>query len=256
MPHLTSASWTIWLIVILLQPALVILLIASGLWRKWTALFFFLLSKSITSFLLLGITLYIGDLDRQAALYFFTYWAGMAVASVMEIWMIVEIACALGGISPRTRKWIHIGVPVLAVINLAVCLTLSIQAPMAPFGRAVVTIFDLQKVISLGWLVTFLAVASASEIMGIEWSHGVRGIAIGYAIEAAGTTVVTWLIALFPAATELSEAKGIVYISALCVWAASIRKRKEEVEPIQSLQSLQSYSTTFIQTVERIRRSK
>lgn len=219
MPHLTPAAWNIWLILILLQSTLAAAMGLSGTWRRWSSVFTFLVLISIRDLFLLGDVLF----WHKPALYFYSFWWASLLIEIIEVWMIIQIGRELAGVSRMLCRAIALSIPVIASTSLVLCLIFAFQLTMPNYGRIVYITTHLDEAISFAWLGTFLVMAIASGIIGIEWSNGVRGIAIGFAIEVTAASATSFLRAHNFDLLYLSNLKGILYIFSLCVWGASLR---------------------------------
>src|ERR1700743_2523121 len=114
MPQMSTFSWIVWIAHIVVQSALVGAMLKTGTWRRWSALFSYLAFQSIHALSLFGIVVGIKDLDLQACVYFYVYWIGTFAAQIIEVWIIIQIALDLAGISNNVRRWLCDGVIILA----------------------------------------------------------------------------------------------------------------------------------------------
>jgi hypothetical protein len=218
MPQLNSFSWVLWIVVIVSQPVVVFLMVKSGAWRRWTSMFAFVCLLSLQSFALLYVSVALPDTDFRALLYFWIYWSLALVCEAIQIWMIVQIACDLIGISKRAKLWIRHGVPALAMANLIWAAILAVQSEHQFYSRVVYVVSWLDRSITLSWLTTFLIIALGSNFLGIEWTAEARGVGLGFALDSLSSTVASWLGYGSINFTFLSNLKAVIYLLALWLW--------------------------------------
>lgn len=252
MPLMSSLSWYIWVAVIAAQTILFAVMAASGKWRTWPSIFAFLGAQASLSAALLSIVLFSGPTSRPA-LYFYTYWSGAIVTQAIEIAVIVQISNALVGVSSRMRRRIAIGVPALAAFNLGWSLVLSLEAK-APLCSAIVRAVSLlNETVALSWTATFLLIAMAVDLMGIQWPLQAERIAVGLVVELAGTTACTWLSGPHLKSSTLSEIKGVIYLGVLLIWALSLWGKNDDTLPGIDAVTLGSYIQTYLAALRRIK---
>lgn len=256
MPHLTPLSWAAWVVAIAFQPALVVLMYARRVWRRWLSLFTFLIVKSVGSFALLAIYLGIHDPFRQAAVYFYTYWLFAFASALVQIWMIIQIGCEMAGVSRRVRYWIAQGICCCAAIDLGITLVVAFQMTNPLWGRIAHIVLSLNKAVNLAWLVTFMTAVLAYEFLGIRGFDSVRGISIGFAIEAVGATAASWLFGAVRNVSAVSDAQEIIYIVALVVWTVAITPPIQEIASPDDSGRFQLLLRSYVDAIQRITRSR
>lgn len=225
--NLSPCAWAIWMTTIAFQPLLAFLLARKGLWRKWASLFLFLCVKSAGSFALVAIWFGVGDPDLRAALYFYTYWGFAFLAGIVQVWMVIQIGCAMAGVSLRVRCWIASGIWTCAFGELAVFAHITHAARLPAWGRISQIVLDLDKSIDLAWLSTFMLAVLACETLGIRGFNPVRGISIGYAIMALGATCSSWMLGFIRDVALISNVNGFMFLLALSTWAYTLQQSQE-----------------------------
>lgn len=263
MPHLTFLSWCAWLPAVAVQPALAVVMVRSGAWRRWPSLFSFLSLRSVQSISLLAITLMVPRSNFQGALYFYTYWFLSLIGVFLEAWMLVQIGCAMAGITARIRRQITQAILAAALINLTVSALLALHAHLPGYGNpsfpwwSILSrcVLDLNRSVNLAWLITFLGCAASWEFAGIKGEEPTRSISVGYAVSAIGSTAASWLLGVVRNASAVSNAQDLVYLLALALWARAFLKTKDEKPPLgpEELGSLQDSLKTYVGAFQRMK---
>jgi len=254
MPRMNLASWIIWVAIIVAQPAVTALVMRHGPWRPRTSLLSFLAFRSLLSFCLLAIKLSWLDPDPKGAAYFYTFWAGAIVSSLLGIWVIAEISCELFGISPTVRAWTRALAFLLALTGFGL-LIVTLNPPDIPFGEQV-TCFSIHisRAAHTASLGTFLLMALLSDILGLRYRRHLLGISIGFAVESCAETSLTWLLGIFPA-PMLSDARGALYLLALLIWIGTMLTKETVIDPSRlDIERLRFITTTFLNVTQRIRK--
>jgi hypothetical protein len=220
MPHLTLFSWAVWIAIIVLQPAALFRLVRSGLWKRWLSLTCFLSLKSVGSLVLLSVYL----LARQPdAPYFYVYWSFAFLAAIAEIWMIIQVGCAMAGLSRSMRIWIAHATLAIAAATLTVFIPAALHSHRPVWGILSHSVLGLNEAVNLAWLVTFGIVLCLYELFDIESFGAVRGIASGFALMALGDSLCGWLFEFTGNVNAISNLQNLVYCAALLVWVVAIR---------------------------------
>jgi hypothetical protein len=192
----------------------------------------FLSLKSAVDLLLLGVYFanFLGD--QRVATYFYTYWCGNGLAALAELWMIIQVACALVSASPKAVKWVWRLAPFAAAVCFFGASRLPIWPNYGPQLRIVSMVVGLDRLVAMAWLATFLCIAAFSDLMGFRWRRHPLGIAIGFAIVSTTEIGVSWFLGTltFTNARLLSDISGAAYLLALVVWTVSISKNEQVYE--------------------------
>ncbi len=229
MPRLNFLSWAVWIAIIALQPAVLLLLVRSRLWRRWLSLTAFLTLKSVGSLTLLGIYLLARHPDAP---YFYVYWSFALLAASAEIWMIIQVGCAMAGLSESMRIWITHATLAIAAATLTVFIPAALYSHAPEWGILSHAVLGLNEAVNLAWLVTFGVVLLLYELFDIESFGAVRGIASGFALMALGASICGWLFEFTGRATAISNLQELVYCAALLVWGVAVRRPgRREFQP-------------------------
>ena len=224
MPHLSPATWCLWMTSAFLQCALIALMVHRGAWRKWPSLFAFLITLSLRDGILLADLL----VWKSCFLYFWGFMWTSLVAAAIEVWMICQICVALAGVTPWIRRAMWQLFPLMSAAVLVVTLSLTFVTPTTNSDRMLHIANSLDQSVSFAWLFSFFVCALAAETLGIEWSPGVKGVALGFLIEIGAGTADSWLTALHLSASLLNYGKLTLYIGSLLIWAQALGPKKVE----------------------------
>jgi hypothetical protein len=231
MPHLNYLSWAVWIAIIALQPAVLFRMVRSGLWKRWLSLTVFLSLKSIGSLLLLAIYTLASHPD---ALYFYVYWSFAFLSAIAEIWMIIQVGCAMAGLSRSMRVWIAHATLAIAAATLTVFIPAALHSHKPVWGLLSHSVLGLNEAVNLAWLVTFGIVLFLYELFDIESFGAVRGIASGFALMALGASLCGWLFEFTGKgrATAVSNVQELLYFVSLLVWVVAVRRTgRREFQP-------------------------
>ncbi|MGA7523338.1 MAG: hypothetical protein WBW84_12850 [Acidobacteriaceae bacterium] len=229
MPHLTLFAWAVWIAIIVLQPAVLLRVVHSGLWKRWLSLTVFLSLKSIGSLVLLGIYILLRQPDGP---YFYVYWSFAFLAAIAEIWMIIQVGCAMTGLSRSMRTWIAHATLAIAAATLTVFIPAALHSHAPVWGVLSHAVLGLNEGVNLAWLVTFGIVLCLYELFDIESFGAVRGIAAGFALMALGASLCGWLFEFTGRVAPISSLQNLMYLASLLVWAAAVRRPgRREFQP-------------------------
>jgi hypothetical protein len=229
MPRLTLFSWVVWIAIIALQPAALLLLVRSGLWRRWLSLAAFLSVKSIGSLVLVAIYTLARWPDGP---YFYVYWSFAFLAAIVEIWMIIQVGCAMAGLSLSMRTWIAHATLAIAAATLTVFIPAALHSHAPVWGLLSHSVLGLNEAVNLAWLVTFGIVLCLYELFDIESFGAVRGIASGFALMALGDSLCGWLFEFTRRPYAISDLQNLMYLTSLLVWIAAVRRPgRREFQP-------------------------
>ncbi|HEX3987513.1 MAG TPA: hypothetical protein VHX13_12985 [Acidobacteriaceae bacterium] len=228
MPHLSFFSWAVWIGIIALQPAVLYRLVRSGLWKRWLSLTVFLSLKSVGSLLLLAIYTLARNPDGP---YFYVYWCFAGLAAITEIWMIIQVGCAMAGLSRSMRNWIAHATLAIAAATLTVFIPAALHSHRPVWGILSHSVLGLNEAVNLAWLVTFGIVLCLYELFDIESFGAVRGIASGFALMALGASLCGWLYEFTGNVTAISNLQDLAYFLSLLVWAVAVRRGRREFQP-------------------------
>ena len=229
MPLLTPFAWAVWIGIIALQPAVLLRLVRSGLWKRWLSLTVFLALKSTGSLVLLAIYTLVRHPDVP---YFYVYWCFAGVAAIAEIWMIIQVGCAMAGLSRSMRNWIAHATLAIAAATLTVFIPAVLHSHAPVWGILSHSVLGLNEAVNLAWLVTFGIVLCLYELFDIESFGTVRGIAAGFALMALGDSLCGWLYEFTRRPYAISDLQNLMYLGSLLVWTIALRRPgRREFQP-------------------------
>ncbi|HEY1807518.1 MAG TPA: hypothetical protein VGG42_03095 [Acidobacteriaceae bacterium] len=229
MPRLTLFPWSVWIAIIVLQPAVLLLVVRSGLWKRWLSLTVFLSLKSVGSLVLLGIYTLVREPDAP---YFYVYWSFGFFEAIAEIWMIIQVGCAMAGLSRAIRTWIAHATLAIAAATLTVFIPAALHSHAPVWGVLSHSVLGLNEGVNLAWLVTFGVVLCLYELFDIESFGAVRGIAAGFALMALGASLCGWLYEFTGKVTTISGLQDMFYLVSLLVWTMATRRPgRREFQP-------------------------
>ncbi len=219
MPQLTPSAWIIWILEAAAQAGLLAYMLGTGAWRRWSSLAFFLFVLTLRDACAFFHVLVTGS----PAGYFYSFWWTSALACVAEVWLMVQIALELGGVTRKIRRIICASIPACSIALLLVLIRMCFEASVPHWGRVAYIVAAFDEAVSLAWLCVFLLMAVISDgVFGIQWSR-VKGVALGFAIELSAASLESWMAALNIHLRLASEGKGAIYVLSLCIWMVSVR---------------------------------
>jgi len=221
--------------------------------KHWPALFTLICWKSLVSLLLIATALEVWGYDRTPAVYFYVYWVSAGVTGLLQIWVITELACA---VAPAIGTILRKVIPALATLFLAGSAFLVDGAPASFPLYATRLVVNMDRAVSLGWLVTFIVLFYASrDVLGIRWNQRTLGVAFGLSLQAIGKTGVSWLLDVFPGHWYvLSNIQGGIWIVALGSWISVFLRAEQGCSELYPLDSLKAVLATYTQTLQKLRR--
>lgn len=181
---------------------------------------------------------------------FYSYWGFSFIAEGLEVWLMVQIGLGLAGVSANTRRIIRQGVPAIALYIGVITTTFAFQEPMPAYARICYVVAHLDQGVAFAWLGVFLAVVIPVEVIGIQWSGGVRGIAVGFALEIVATNTATWLSFSTVDPFMLANIKSAVFLASLVIWGASLKPRQQP-DYAHMLRQIRTYLESFLRIFER-----
>jgi hypothetical protein len=205
-----TASWMLCLLGTITLSAL---MAANGSWRKYPALFVFLLLIVMQS--LVCWTLW------HSHAYRFAYYGFAIAEQLTELWIMVELSTQVTSASPSVERFIRRAIPTFALLTLLWC---AFHAPKLPSEspRLVRIASHLDTAVSLSWTATLIAVLVLIMAAGCQFSQGARGIAIGFMLEEMASNVTAYLYVHAPDVQYLSTVKTVTYGATLLIWAVSL----------------------------------
>lgn len=254
MPRLNAAAWIIWTALIAVQVNLLAIMIHKSQWKRWPALFSFLVLRNITSFSLLYIMLFV---HRPLAyvLYFYFYWTAETISMAIRVWMIIEFGCAACQAARKVQALLWRIVPTIAVLFLGISFLVTANGTVVYRIAIIQTTLNFGRALALTWLATFLVMAYACEFFGLKWSEVDRKLAIGFSVQAVGITVTSWWIGLVSRGhiTTVSNVQDGLYFASLLIWGFALLWDRED-DSLPDLEHLLRISDPYLKSGQMLRR--
>lgn len=198
---------------------LLCLLARSGAFRRWPSLFALLWLVTAQTAFDCAVVLS-GDYDRPYALY--GHFAFALAMDAAEVWLITQMALALAGVTDFLREKIKRTVPALCAVMLcgSAAITFADPAPIHEHIQRFTATADMA--ISLAWAAAFLFLPLAARFFEVQWSGGVRPIALGFLVESFSTVVISFLAFGNVNRVQMTEFKSCTYLLTLALWSSSV----------------------------------
>jgi hypothetical protein len=187
-------------------------LIACGLVRsRWPALFAFLAIESLRD--VIGWWAF----THWARLYWWNYYAGDLLIWGFKLALLVEIGsklCPSFGVPAMLRRYI----PIFAfIVSTVLAVSTLHQAGMVEWCRKV------DFALSVGCATSVVMLYGCAISLKVQFSHGVKPIALGFLLETGSAYVLSYLAALDTNVTKLfSSGNSLIYLIALLCFAAPL----------------------------------
>ncbi|WP_420236594.1 hypothetical protein ACOBR2_13275 [Telmatobacter bradus] len=215
MPQLTDFSWFLWGTVAVAQAVACATVYKRRHEPIWGSLFMFLAWNCALTSLLILIALFPSSPDHRAYLYFYTFWPGESISSVVMISVITGIAQEQFGYTPLIKKCIFIGTPAACIgFAAAAYPNLSFNYSVPAISQSVIL---SSRAICLGWIGVSLIYAIASEILGLRFRTHCHWIALGLSISLTSELIHSFLIKALPI-VSLDVFKSATYLVSLAIW--------------------------------------
>lgn len=248
--QLSFADWVWWLAVIFLEGALAIRMASTGAHRRWRGLFaLVLVLLSRNSIRLAAILIF-----RNPFLDFYTFWAGELLAYAAKVWMLVDIGVALAGVSEWSRRTIRQSVPLLAGFAVFVSV-FSAFAHHSYDNLYAWFYFIAQRAdigVALAFLTTFLVLALTSDAIGIEWSHGARGVAGGLILDLVSCSLANWLTVHSSLQHLYANCKSATFMVSLVIWIATTGRQRQKADYGHLHSEIARYFDIYINAFKRL----
>jgi hypothetical protein len=249
-PRLSCAAWVLWIAVIAAQLALVCVMLARRAVRRWPATCTFLAFRCTVSLFLVAIVLTVSQ-PRLAALYFYVYWAADAAACFIRVWMIVEMGCSACAAAPGVHPLVRRIIPAIAALSLAMSIILAGSAKNIYWDLMERATVSFERILALTWMATFLVMAYVCDFLGMRWGRCDRNLAIGFTVQAASTTVISWLLGTVPNVLRLSNLQDVLYLTSLLFWARALLQHDEDCS--MTIETLKSLSEPYLKLGKKLR---
>jgi hypothetical protein len=196
----------------------------------------------------MGISLMPIDKEKQAFLYFYSYWYGNLIVSAIEIWIAASIGCELFGASPLIRKTIYSACSFLFPGLAAV--TLPFASPSTLYGVLPAIYLRIDKAISISWLIGFLFIVFAADALGIQYRKRALGVCVGFTLQRIAETLHAWLIGRLPL-PHVDLIASTCYLLALLIWSATALMPEYTMDVKPNAKALQRTVATFISVFKK-----
>lgn len=217
MPHLSSLTVWLWFLGTAANLFLFGLVYVTKHFRRWPSLFTYLGLINCQS-----IYCALAEFFGRPLHYFWGYWILQIAVDIAEVWIIVQIAQLIAGVTPRLRRLIAKTVPLCAAAAFCVAIRFSFSDPSTPgYERVVYAAEHLDLAINVALCITCIAVVWEKKGMGVQWRDGVRGIACGLLLEVLTCHVASFLNLRFPVAS-INALQGFSYLATLGIWCAAV----------------------------------
>jgi hypothetical protein len=231
--HLSFFEWMLWLAVAVAQFGVAFRMLISGAWRRWPSLFLFVLVLAIKDIARIAnaITLQNSWVD------FSVYWSASLIAELLEVWIIVQIAQWMFGISVWAIRLISRAVIGIAAISVATSIILNMKGVLFSWQTLCTTADRLSNAVALAWVFVLFVVVVCSDRVS-EWSAGVRGIAFGITLELTADCYLGWLRITNSQLAHLDVIKSALFLVSLFAWGVSTGPRKTDEQLPMTLASV------------------
>lgn len=215
MPCLNTFVVWLWAIGTAATCALAILMYVTGHCRRWPSLFCYLIFMAAQAFWCAPAKLY-----WTPSHYFYGFYVLQLLVDGSMVWMIVQIALKVAGITPWLRSKLVQGIPLCTLAALVVFMHLSFSDPMRDCERIVYVVEHVEVAIDLALCFTVTSLIYLTKGVGIQWA-GVRGVTSGLMLEVLTSDLSGYVHIHFPSAA-INAARGASYLGTVLIWGTSI----------------------------------
>jgi hypothetical protein len=216
-----------WRIDVAIESALLLLLIGRRVHARWPGLVAFLACVVARDIILLY-----ADWHGAKALYCWAYYIGSAVADAAEVLLITEISLELVGPFETLRGIVARNVPMMTVMFILGSTLASLpghhQEGIPHLAALVYYCRRLDLAASLGCSAGLIMLIGIAVSLKIQFSHGVRPIAIGMLVEVSFTYMqAVNMMDGWVAQTTFPRIRSLAYfVSLLCFSAPAIPHKR------------------------------
>jgi hypothetical protein len=211
MPHLSVITYWLWAIGTAATGVVLALTYLTGYYRRW---------PSLCSYLCL-IMAQAGWcwFAKTPAHYFYGYWAFQFAIDAAVVWMIVQIALSVAGITPRLQSMLRRGILAFMVVAFLVSLNIALTDDRPSYGRIVYVVQHVEIAAYLSFSVSTTALVVVTKGMGVQWK-GVRCVTVGLILGVVSSDLSMYLDT--PSLAQiLNIVQGALYLIVLIIWGAS-----------------------------------
>jgi len=227
MPHLNNLVIGLWATGTVATVALAILSYFTGHFRRWPSLFTYLSLIAIKS-----VWCALSNHFQSPACYFYGFWSFQSLIDMSQVWIIVQIALRVAGVTPSLRRALVRGVPLFTLAAFVASLYVSLLDPIEQFERIVYVVQHVEVAIDLAICITATLLVWVTSGVGIQWSGGVRGVSSGILLEVLTSEISNSLVLRYPVAT-LNAIKSVSYLATMALWAVSLFRWQRASRQVQ-----------------------
>ncbi len=248
---MTTLVYVIWLSQLLAELGVVAALSITGRWRIWGSVMALASFRAAVDIALLFMAH--PKTDFGAACYFWTYWGAVAISGALEIWIVVQIACAATAHNAKLCGMFRLLIPTLAALYLtASAILISDQGLSFPSWASHIA-FKFDQASSLAWLFTFMTLSFVSAFFGLIWPDLERRIAIGYSVLAISHTAISWLLGIVSNVSLLSNLQGSCALIAFGWWIWTFTRPPQPKLPPPPVEAIRAFLDASMAVVKRLR---
>ena len=215
-------QWIVWVAVSVGQFGVVTRMVFSGAWRRWPSLFWFLLILTIKDAIRIANVLTLKNPWTD----FYVYWVASLIAEMFEVWIIVQIAHAMMGISIWARRILTRGIVLIAVISMTTSIMLTMRGHQLSYQSLLCAVDRLSNAVALAWAALLIVVCGTADQVS-EWTAGVRGVALGITLELTADSYIGWLRISNGHIASLDFFKSVLFLVSLLIWGISLGPKKK-----------------------------
>ena len=250
MPQLDLFTWTVWLANIATQTALTIIILKKDEWKKWKALFSFILFQTIIGYFLLATALGAFPYQLTPKIYFYSYWASSSIASILLLWVLIDILQR----QLLTQKHLIRNIVIALTVGTGVLCALMIKnEPIVYDSKVTHLAVLLDRSISFAWLASFFSVSSCLKAFDVAWVGRTARIALGSRVFASGKLLSALLCGLLPNTRLVSNLCELCYFFALAIWVDEFLRNEEKIIDPPSIEKLRFVIQALLDAVQKVR---
>jgi hypothetical protein len=215
MPCLSGLVVWLWAIGTIATVALIVLMLVSGYIRRWPSVFCYLSLITI-----LSVFCVLAKGFRSHVAYFYGYWIIQFLIDIARVWIIVQIALSVAGVTPWLRRVLSRGVLAFTVAALTVCAYISFRDSMQGWDWIVYIVQHLEIAVQLSLCLTLTLLVCGAKGVGIQWS-GVRLITSGLLLEVLSSDLSPYLYRHFQT-VSVTAIVSVSYLVTIGLWGLSV----------------------------------
>lgn len=215
MPRLDWLTIALWVAAAIGNATLLSAMAWTGAFKRWPSLFALLALVNAQS----GFCAAMQVFDHPAC-YFYGYYAFALLEDAAEVWLITQMALALAGVTPKLCNRIRMAVPLSCAVALCGTAVMTLTGSRTSPSSIGDIASHLDLAIALAWGGAFLVLPLVAKFFQIQWSGGVRPIALGFLVESMVTLLASYAAGAHQVA--FVYAKAALYLVSLACWSATV----------------------------------